>query len=115
MADSINFSSRTMHQGGAVGHHETPHAGGEHAGSVVTGFLGCGPIGHRIAAERAESADRGEVAGALLAALLPPTRIEQKCVTGVCDQLWNRATELGHDAAERVRELAESTTRASRQ
>ena len=57
----------------------------------------------------------GFVAGALLAALLPPTRIEQKCVTGARDELWNRATELGHDAAERVRELADSTTRASRQ
>ena len=57
----------------------------------------------------------GFVAGALLAALLPPTRIEQNCVTGARDELWNRATELGHDAAERVRELADSTTRASRQ
>jgi hypothetical protein len=58
MADSINFSSRTMHQGGAVGHHDTTHAGGEHAGTVVTGFLGRGPIGRRIAAERAETADK---------------------------------------------------------
>jgi hypothetical protein len=29
--------------------------------------------------------------------------------------LWNRAAELGHDAAERVRELADTTIRASRQ
>lgn len=57
----------------------------------------------------------GLVAGALVAALLPPTRIEQECVGDARDGLWNRATELGHDAAERVRELADSTIRASRQ
>jgi hypothetical protein len=57
----------------------------------------------------------GLVAGALVAALVPPTRIEQECVSDARDDLWNRATELGHDAAERVRELADSTIRASRQ
>jgi hypothetical protein len=57
----------------------------------------------------------GLVAGALLAAMLPPTRIEQQCISDTRDQLWNRATELGHDAAGRVRELADSTIRASRQ
>jgi hypothetical protein len=56
----------------------------------------------------------GLVAGALMAAMLPPTRIEQQCITDARDELWNRATELGHDAAGRVRELADSTIRASR-
>lgn len=56
----------------------------------------------------------GFVAGALVAAILPPTRIEQQFVGDTRDQLWNRATELGHDAAERVRELADTTIRASR-
>lgn len=57
----------------------------------------------------------GLVAGALLAAMLPPTRSEQQCISDARDELWNRATELGHDAAGRVRELADSTIRASRQ
>lgn len=57
----------------------------------------------------------GLVAGALLAAMLPPTRMEQRWLSDARDRLWNRATELGHDAAERVRELADTTIRASRQ
>jgi hypothetical protein len=57
----------------------------------------------------------GMVAGALFAWMLPPTRIEQEYVTGARDELWNRAAELGHDAAERVRELADTTVRGSRQ
>ena len=57
----------------------------------------------------------GLVAGALLAAMLPPTRSEQQCISDARDELWNRATELGHDAAGRVRELADSAIRASRQ
>jgi hypothetical protein len=54
----------------------------------------------------------GLVAGALVAALLPPTRVEQEYVGEARDDLWNKATQLGHDAAERVRELADATTRA---
>lgn len=56
----------------------------------------------------------GLVAGALAAALLPPTRVEQECFTEARDELWTRANELGHEAAERVRELADSTSRTSR-
>jgi len=56
----------------------------------------------------------GLVAGALVAALLPPTKVEREFIGEARDELWNRAAEIGHDAADRVRELAESTTRASR-
>jgi ElaB/YqjD/DUF883 family membrane-anchored ribosome-binding protein len=52
----------------------------------------------------------GLVAGALVAAILPPTRIEREYIGEARDGLRNRATELGHEAAERVRELADSTT-----
>ena len=55
----------------------------------------------------------GLVAGALLAAILPPTRIEQDYIGEARDGLWNKANELGHEAAERVRELAASATRAT--
>jgi hypothetical protein len=43
------------------------------------------------------------VAGAVLAAMIPPTRIEQEYIGEV-----NRAKEVGHEAAERVRELADT-------
>ena len=55
----------------------------------------------------------GLVAGALFAAILPPTRIEQDYVGEAREGLWNKANELGHEAAERVRELADSTTRST--
>jgi hypothetical protein len=51
----------------------------------------------------------GTVAGALLAGLFPPTRIEQGYVDEARDGLRTKANELGHQAAERVRELANST------
>jgi hypothetical protein len=56
----------------------------------------------------------GMVAGALFAALLPPTRIEQEYISEARDELVTRANELGHEAAERVRELAETTARSSK-
>ena len=55
----------------------------------------------------------GLVAGALFAAMLPPTRIEQDYIGEARDGLWNKANELGHEAAERVRELADSATRTT--
>ncbi|HYZ39604.1 MAG TPA: hypothetical protein VE687_03145 [Stellaceae bacterium] len=57
----------------------------------------------------------GFVAGALVAALLPSTRIERECIGEARNELRNRAVELGHEAAERVRELADATVRAARQ
>jgi hypothetical protein len=55
----------------------------------------------------------GLVAGALFAAVLPLTEIEQEYVGEARDGLWNKANELGHEAAERVRELADSATRTT--
>ena len=55
----------------------------------------------------------GLVAGALFAAILPATRIEQDYIDETRDGLWNKANELGHEAAERVRELADSATRTT--
>ena len=56
----------------------------------------------------------GLVAGALVAAMLPPTKIEEERISDARNELWNRANKLGHDAAERVRDLADSTNRISR-
>ena len=55
----------------------------------------------------------GLVAGALLAAMLPPTAIEQDYVGEARDELWNAANALGHEAAERVRELADPANRTT--
>ena len=55
----------------------------------------------------------GLVAGAILAAILPPTRIEEEYIGEARDGLWNKANELGHEAAEAVRELADSATRTT--
>jgi len=56
----------------------------------------------------------GLVAGALVAALLPPTKTEQEFIEEARDELRSKATEIGHQAAERVRELAETTARPQR-
>jgi hypothetical protein len=56
----------------------------------------------------------GFIAGGLAAALLPPTRIEQECFAEARDELWTKATEIGHAAAERVRELGDQASRAAR-
>jgi hypothetical protein len=47
------------------------------------------------------------IVGAMLAGLFPPTRVEQEYVDDARDGLWTKANELGHQAAERVRELAD--------
>lgn len=52
----------------------------------------------------------GLVGGALIAAMLPPTRIEQDYIEEARDELWKTANQLGHEAAERVRELADTAT-----
>ena len=74
------------------------------AGSQVTEKLSADPWLIGVA---------GLVAGALFAAILPPTRIEQEYVGEARDGLWNKANELGHEAAERIRELADSATRTT--
>ena len=55
----------------------------------------------------------GLVAGAIFAAILPPTRIEEEYVGEARDVLWNKASELGHEAAEAVREQADSASRTT--
>ena len=56
----------------------------------------------------------GMVAGAALAALLPPSKLEHKYSGEARDELWNKAVELSHEAARYVRDLAASTARGSK-
>jgi hypothetical protein len=94
------------------------------AGSAVLDRAGAvteyaGDAGKRVSGQLAENLEHdpwligvvGFVAGALLAAILPPTRTEQELLVGAKEELRNRAAQLGHDAAERVREFADSTAR----
>ena len=80
----------------------------------ITGYAGDasrragGQLAEKIAQEPWLIGVAGFVAGALLAAILPPTRTEQELLAGARQQLRNKATEFGHEAAERVRELADS-------
>jgi hypothetical protein len=55
----------------------------------------------------------GMVAGAVIAALLPPSKLERRYIGEARDGLWDKAVELSHEAADCVRNLAESTTSGS--
>jgi hypothetical protein len=48
----------------------------------------------------------GLMAGALIAALLPSTRIEDELLGSTRDQLWQKAETAGQDAISRVRDAA---------
>ena len=109
---------------GAVGSvRETGSAVLDRAGSITSYAGDAGDLAKRADGQLAEKLERdpwligvvGFVAGALLAAVAPLTRTEQELARGAREELHNKATELGHEAAERVRELAETTTRPSRQ
>src|SRR5438270_1013348 len=92
------------------------------AGSAVLDRAGAaGDLANRATSQVTEklSADpwligvAGLVAGAIFAAILPPTRMEQEYIAEARDGLWKKANELGHEAAEAVRELADSATRTT--
>jgi hypothetical protein len=97
------------------------------AGSAVLDRAGnitayAGDAGKRASEQLAETLERdpwligvfGFVAGALLAALLPPTQVEEQFLGEAQARLRSRVTEIGHDAAEQVRELADTAIRESR-
>ena len=48
----------------------------------------------------------GAISGAALAMLLPATHREQELLGKTREELWNKAEEIGHEAADRVRDLA---------
>ena len=97
------------------------------AGSAVLDRAGnitayAGDAGKRASEQLAETLERdpwligvfGFVAGALLAALVPPTQVEEQFLGEAQARLRTRVTEIGHDAAEQVRELADTAIRESR-
>jgi hypothetical protein len=52
----------------------------------------------------------GALAGALLAALLPVTRIENRLFGDTREQLWNRAQAAGREAITQVRDIVSQGT-----
>jgi Protein of unknown function (DUF3618) len=48
----------------------------------------------------------GAISGAALALLLPATNREQEWLGKTREELWNKAEKIGHQAADRVRDLA---------
>jgi hypothetical protein len=94
----------------------------DHA-STITDYAGnAGDLAKRAGGQLVDKIERdpwligvvGLVAGALLATLLPPTKTEQEFIEEARDELRSKAIEIGHQAAERVRELAETTARPQR-
>jgi len=57
----------------------------------------------------------GIVSGAMIAALLPPTKREQEWADKARGELWRKAGEIGHEAAGRVRNLAECPARTAQE
>ena len=55
----------------------------------------------------------GAISGAALAMLLPATHGEQEWLGKTREELWNKAEEIGHEAADRVRELADRKGQAA--
>jgi hypothetical protein len=55
----------------------------------------------------------GLISGAAIAALLPAARREQEWVDKTRDEMWKKAEEIGHEAADRIRNLAEHKARAT--
>jgi len=54
----------------------------------------------------------GAISGAALALLLPATKREQEWVGKTREELWNKAEAIGHEAADRVRNLADRKDQA---
>jgi hypothetical protein len=55
----------------------------------------------------------GAISGAALALLLPATAREQEWLGKTREELWNKAEEIGHEAADRVRDLADRKGQAA--
>jgi hypothetical protein len=49
----------------------------------------------------------GLISGAAIAALLPAGRREREWVDKTRGEMWKKAEEIGHEAADRIRNLAE--------
>jgi hypothetical protein len=128
LPDDMRHRTGWVHQAagaarGAIGSvRDAGSAAIDRASSSITGYAGdAGDLAKRASDQVAEKLGRdpwligivGFVGGALLAAVLPPTQTEQNLVGQAQGELRNRATELGHEAATRVRELADAATRPS--
>jgi hypothetical protein len=85
-------------------------------GSAIVNRVGdfAGDGAGRIADQLGDALERnplivgavGLMAGALIAALLPSTRIEDELLGSTRDQLWQKAETAGQDAISRVRDAA---------
>ena len=54
----------------------------------------------------------GLICGAAIAALLPSSKREQDWLDTTRGELWKKAEQIGHEAADRVRSLAEQNAGA---
>lgn len=125
-AGDTSGSNGWVHQAAGVARgaissvHDAGNAVLDRATTGITSYASdAGDLAKRAGGQLADKLERdpwligvvGFVAGALLAAMLPPTRAEQHLLGKAQDELRSKASKLGHEAAERLRDLAESTTR----
>jgi len=90
----------------------------ERAGDYIGNVVPSGEPARRATSRLVESLEAnplllgvaGLAAGAVISMLLPPTRREQEIVAQAREDLWQKAEELGHRAADGVRAMAESST-----
>jgi len=106
--DNVEREARDVLDGDALelagGYTEkAAHSGGLacRAGKRLTDALERNPLGFGLA---------GIVCGAVVALLAPSSRRERELVTGAREELWKRAEEFGHRAADSVRAKASEWT-----
>ena len=79
----------------------------------VGGYAGAGGISDAFERNPLIMGAIGVMAGALIAALIPLSDVENELLGETRDELWQRAEDLGEEAVQRVREAAtEAATRA---
>ena len=119
LPDDVRHRNGWVHQAagaarGAIGSvRDAGSAAIDRASSSITGYAGdaSDQVAEKLGRDPWLIGIVGFVGGALLAAVLPPTQTEQNIVGQAQGELRNRATELGHEAATRIRELADAATR----
>jgi hypothetical protein len=100
MADMAQGAMRTARDSGGAVLNRASSLAGDGAGRVADQF------GDAFERHPLAIGAIGIMAGALLAALLPTTRLEDEWLGDTRDELWQRAEDAGREAVSRVREVA---------
>jgi hypothetical protein len=72
----------------------------------VGSYAGAGSVSNTFQSNPLIIGGIGVMTGALIAALIPLSQVENELLGGTRDELWHRAEDLGEEAVQRVREAA---------